>query len=74
MFSDKAAFLPKEHVMRNLFAEDTHDYLRLNLDVRDPVWSGKFLESCMGVYSPDPEAYGIFAVLFDLVIEEFQGR
>lgn len=45
-----------------------------NSSLRDVIQSGvENLDSGIGVYAPDAEAYVVFALLFDPIIEEYHG-
>ncbi|XP_059086405.1 arginine kinase-like isoform X1 [Tigriopus californicus] len=42
--------------------------------LKDVIQSGiENIDSGVGVYAPDPEAYGVFANLFDPIIEDYHG-
>ena len=45
-----------------------------NSSLKDVIQSGvENLDSGIGVYAPDAEAYVVFALLFDPIIEEYHG-
>ena len=47
---------------------------RFHSNLRSVIQSGvENLDSGIGVYAPDAEAYAVFALLFDPIIEEYHG-
>jgi len=67
-------------LLKKHFNQDVLDQLKhkktssFNSNLRDVIQSGvENLDSGIGVYAPDAEAYVVFAVLFDPIIEEYHG-
>jgi len=58
-------------VLDELKAKSTSSF---NSNLKDVIQSGvENLDSGIGVYAPDAEAYTVFALLFDPIIEEYHG-
>ena len=67
-------------LLKKHFSKDVLDQLKckktesFNSSLRDVIQSGvENLDSGIGVYAPDAEAYVVFAPLFDPIIEEYHG-
>lgn len=61
----------KQDVLDELKTKQTSSF---NSNLKDVIQSGvENLDSGIGVYAPDAEAYVVFAVLFDPIIEEYHG-
>ena len=67
-------------LLRKHLTEDTLDQLKkkktssFNSTLRDVIQSGvENLDSGIGVYAPDAEAYTVFALLFNPIIEDYHG-
>ena len=61
----------KQGVLDELKTKQTSSF---NSNLKDVIQSGvENLDSGIGVYAPDAEAYVVFAVLFDPIIEEYHG-
>ncbi|KAI9803204.1 MAG: hypothetical protein M1825_001995 [Sarcosagium campestre] len=66
--------LLKKHLTRDVFDALKTKKTSLGATLLDVIQSGvENLDSGIGVYAPDAEAYTVFAPLFDPIIEEYHG-
>ena len=67
--------LLKKHLSEDVLNElKTKKTSVFNSNLKDVIQSGvENLDSGIGVYAPDAEAYVVFALLFDPIIEEYHG-
>lgn len=71
----KCHSLLKKHLSEDVLNElKTKKTSGFNSNLKDVIQSGvENLDSGIGVYAPDAEAYVVFALLFDPIIEEYHG-
>lgn len=66
--------LLKKHLTREIFDAIKQKQTSYGSGLKDAIQSGlKHPDSGVGVYAPDPEAYSVFAQLFDLIIQDYHG-
>ena len=72
---DNCHSLLKKHLTQNVLDDlKNKKTSTFNSTMRDVIQSGvENLDSGIGVYAPDAEAYVVFAALFDPIIEEYHG-
>ena len=72
---NKCHSLLKKHLSEDVLNElKTKKTSSFNSTLKDVIQSGvENLDSGIGVYAPDAEAYTVFALLFDPIIEEYHG-
>lgn len=66
--------LLRKHLTREVFEEIKDRRTQYGATLHDVIQSGVAnLDSGVGVYAPDGDAYSVFAPLFDPIIEEYHG-
>ncbi|PAA48667.1 hypothetical protein BOX15_Mlig028863g1 [Macrostomum lignano] len=70
----KCKSLLKRHLTKDVLEKLKNKKTSFGSTLKDVVQSGvENLDSGVGVYAPDAEAYSVFADLFDPIIEEYHG-
>ena len=70
----ESSSLLKKYLTREVFEKLKNRKTSFGSTLLDVIQSGVAnLDSGIGVYAPDPEAYSVFADLFDPIIEEYHG-